>query len=56
MAVARKGRNGGTLMSQEKGDPPLPNGGRPKKLPDLDILLAEVLGSDPDDPNAKNEA
>ena len=56
MAVKRKGRNGGTLMAQEKGDPPLPNDGRPKKLPDLDILLAEVLGSDPDDPDAKNEA
>lgn len=30
--------------------------GRPKKLPDLDKLLAEVLGEDPNDPTAQSEA
>lgn len=30
--------------------------GRPRKLPELDKLLADVLGGDPDDPDAKSEA
>lgn len=39
-----KGRNGGTLKSMEKGETLNPNG-RPKKLPELEKLLADVLGS-----------
>jgi hypothetical protein len=39
-----KGRNGGTLTVREKGDPAPPNVGRKKKLPQLDILLADILG------------
>ena len=38
------GRNGGTLNILEKGETANPNG-RVKKLPELDILLADVLGS-----------
>lgn len=30
--------------------------GRPKKLPQIDDLLAEVLGGDPDDPGNYSEA
>ncbi len=56
MPVERKGRNGGTLKSQAPGDPPLPGGGRPKKLPALDELLDDILGSDPDDSEARSEA
>lgn len=40
-----KGRNGGTLKSMEKGETLNPNG-RPKKLPEIDVLLADVLGSE----------
>lgn len=32
------------------------NNGRKKKLPEIDDLLAEVLGEDPTDPDAKSEA
>jgi len=32
------------------------NPGRPKKLPELDVLLAEVLGEDPEDPERQSEA
>ena len=32
------------------------NPGRHKKLPELDVLLAEVLGEDPNDPEAQSEA
>jgi hypothetical protein len=39
------GRNGGTLKSMEKGETLNPNG-RPKKLPELDTLLADVLGGE----------
>jgi len=41
------GRNGGTLNILEKGETANLNG-RPKKLPGLDIILAEVLGEDKD--------
>jgi hypothetical protein len=36
----------------EKGDPPLPGGGRPKKLPQIDALMALVLGNDDGNPNS----
>lgn len=39
----REGRNGGKLKSGNKI-----GGGRPKKLPELDVLLAEVLGEEKD--------
>lgn len=42
-----KGRNGGTLTVMEKGETLNPNG-RPKKLPDLQMILAEVLGEEKD--------
>lgn len=45
----RPGRNGGTLKVPEKGDPSPNPKGRHKKLPDLDKLLADVLGSTDDD-------
>lgn len=32
------------------------NPGRHRKLPELDVLLAEVLGEDPDDPERQSEA
>lgn len=41
------GRNGGTLHVPEKGETANRNG-RPKKLPDLQIILAEVLGEEKD--------
>lgn len=56
MPQERKGRNGGTLRSQSKGDPALPGSGRKKKLPEIDDLLAEVLGGNPDDPESLSEA
>lgn len=42
-----KGKNGGTLTAMEKGETLNPNG-RPKKLPDLHVILAEVLGEEKD--------
>jgi len=42
-----KGRNGGTLHRLEKGESGNPNG-RPKKLPQLDKLMADVLGEEKD--------
>lgn len=44
MPVEKKGRNGGTLRVQQKGDPGLPNAGRKKKLPELAELMDELLG------------
>lgn len=44
--TTREGRNGGTLMVVEKGDPPLPGAGRKKKLPEIDDLLSELMGID----------
>ena len=38
-----KGRNGGTLKSMEKGETLNPNG-RPKKQPELEVVIADVLG------------
>jgi len=40
-------RNGGTLTRYEKGETGNPKG-RPKKLPELDKLLADVLGEEKD--------
>lgn len=45
------GRNGGTLHALEKGETANPNG-RPKKLPELNVLLAEVLGVNGDEARA----
>jgi hypothetical protein len=42
-----KGKNGGTLQRLNKGETGNPNG-RPKKLPELDKLLADVLGEEKD--------
>jgi Family of unknown function (DUF5681) len=42
-----KGRNGGTLNLLQKGETANPNG-RPRKLPELDKLCAEVLGEEKD--------
>jgi hypothetical protein len=39
----REGRNGGKLKSGNDG-----RGGRPKKLPHLDELLADILGEEKD--------
>lgn len=44
------------MRSQQKGDPGLPGAGRPKKLPSLDVLLAQVLGTSDPDEAAKSEA
>lgn len=46
------GRNGGTLQQAEKGECLNPKG-RPRKLPEIDKLLADVLGSDDDESPAK---
>lgn len=43
MEGKRKGRNGGWLNTGGNFSP-----GRPKKIPELDILLAEVLGEETD--------
>lgn len=40
-----KGRNGGTLRRAKKGEVLNPKG-RPKKLPALDVLIAEVLADE----------
>lgn len=42
-----KGRNGGTLKLAEKGDITNPKG-RPRKLPDLKEILADVLSEEKD--------
>jgi hypothetical protein len=42
-----EGRNGGKLRRIPKGTSGNPNG-RPKKLPELDKLLADVLGEEKD--------
>lgn len=47
MAKQVQARNGGTLTRYEKGQSGNPNG-RPKKLPELDKLLADVLGEEKD--------
>lgn len=39
------GKNGGTINKFEKGESGNPNG-RPRKLPEIDDLLAEVLGEE----------
>jgi len=49
--TTRPGRNGGTL----KGGGPN-GGGRPKKLPNLDVLLANVLGEENKDGTTAAEA
>jgi hypothetical protein len=41
--MMREGRNGGKLKSGNDG-----KGGRPKKLPQLDVLLDSVLGEEKD--------
>lgn len=54
MAKQVPARNGGTLTRPDKGETMNPNG-RPKKLPKLDVLLSDVLGSEnPDESEAKN--
>lgn len=50
-----KGRSDIAKHGFKKGQSGNPNG-RPKKLPKIDDLLAEVLGSDPDDPDNYSEA
>lgn len=50
-----KGRSDIAKHGFKKGQSGNPNG-RPKKLPQIDDLLAEVLGSDPDDPGNYSEA
>lgn len=47
MARQVPARNGGTLTRPDKGETMNPNG-RPKKLPKLDILLADILGEEKD--------
>lgn len=39
-----------------KNDPRINRNGRPKKLPEIDALLADVLGGDPEDPEKISEA
>lgn len=39
-----------------KNDPRINRNGRPKKLPELDALLADVLGEEPDNPENISEA
>lgn len=50
-----KGKSGNNKTTFKKGESGNP-AGRPRKLPDLDRLLADVLGSDPDNPQAKSKA
>lgn len=47
MAKQVPARNGGTLTRPDKGETMNPNG-RPKKLPALDVLIAEVMGEEKD--------
>ena len=48
------GRNGGTLHLLEKGETANPKG-RVKKLPDLDVLLSDVLGIAEDGKSAAHD-
>ena len=45
--LSNPGKNGGRLVRHPKGVTGNPNG-RPKKLPELDKLLADVLGEEKD--------
>lgn len=45
--LSNPGKNGGKLVRHPKGVTGNPNG-RPKKLPELDKLLADVLGEEKD--------
>lgn len=51
----KKGGNPQNLKPFRKGQSGNP-AGRHKKLPELDVLLAKVLGGDPNDPDAQSEA
>jgi ribosomal protein L25 (general stress protein Ctc) len=44
--MPRKGGVPENLKARKKGDPPLPGAGRPKKIPALDVLLADLFGED----------
>lgn len=47
--MARKGGNPDGLVNFKKGHDPRRNlNGRPKKIPELDILLADILGEEKD--------
>lgn len=51
----KKGGNPQNLKPFKKGQSGNP-AGRVKKLPEIDALLAKVLGGDPNDPDAQSEA
>lgn len=46
--MPRKGGVPENLKPMKKGDPPLPGGGRPRKIPSLEKILAEEFGDEPD--------
>jgi len=52
MAGTMPGKNGGTLKRPAKGESGNPKG-RPRKLPDLDVLGAEIFGADPETGGSK---
>lgn len=51
----KRGGNIDNLKPFKKGKSGNPNG-RPKKVPAIDTLLADVLGGDPNDPDAQSGA
>lgn len=44
--MPKKGGVPENLKPRKKGDPALPGAGRPRKIPALDVLLAEEFGDD----------
>lgn len=48
----RGAEDGRPFVKGQSGNP----NGRPKKLPEIDALLADVLGGDPEDPEKISEA
>ena len=46
MAKQVEQTHGGAIKVREKGDPGLPGAGRPKKIPEIETLLADVLNQE----------
>lgn len=53
--MAKKGGNPQNLKPFKKGHAPTPGGGRPKKIPALDALLADIFGEDEKGKSAARE-
>lgn len=53
--MPKKGGVPENLKPFKKGHPPTPGGGRPRKIPALDVLLADIFGEDEKGKSAARE-